>query len=427
MPRTARLTAWLLLVVGLLPAQLAWLYLLRGSHVAGRESTLIFGQLLLGAAAIGMLVLLRTTPHDAIRLSPRASVALVAAGAALLQFAAVALLGPSPADDRHAVLLRAALSCCAVAAVTILAIALRRTGESPWHAALLGWNPLLTLEVGGTGHADAIGVCLLAGALAAAADRRFKLGAVALALACAVKPSAALLLPFVWRQAHEQRSFRAGRRVVLVFAATAALAYVAVQLYPDRSDHPGGRASVRAAGSPSGNPTHGSDGASPSRSNAVPAEGNALVYESFQSLFGDGGAGPQTERAKDAARLIGVLVILAMGLFLWQSRATPAEAAYWLFLPLLLFAPAAPPCRLVWPLVALPLLRGPQGFAALTWCATAAICYARPPTADAPIPPQWLIAEYLPVLCVLAVEVLRLARLVPLNRAVQTAPRPVPA
>ena len=32
------------------------------------------------------------------------------------------------------------------------------------------------------------------------------------------------------------------------------------------------------------------------------------------------------ERAKDAARLIAILAVLAMGLFLWQSRARLPEA-----------------------------------------------------------------------------------------------------
>jgi hypothetical protein len=493
-----RLAAWVLLVLLLMPGQLVWLCLLRDGRLLAGESTLVWGQLVLGAAAAAMLALLRTTPPDAIRLTPRAGVAGVVGGTLLLQAAAVALLAPALSDDvsryrvdgrmwldgvspyatapqdyfagrtpdpvdsllryqdwrsiyppvsqlvfaaarwvddrvvappttpatrpragaavappgwrdrvldgdvrRRTTVFRATFALLAVAAVALMAAALRRAGESPWHAALLGWNPLLTLEVGGMGHQDAIGVFLLAVTLAAAASRHFKGSAVALALACAVKPHAALLLPFLWRQAHEQRSFRAGRRVVLVFLATLAVAFVPALLY--RGGFAGWSASLSHF--------------------ARSWEANGLVYESFKSLFGDGDAGRQMERAKDAARLFGLLVALGMGLLLWQSRATLAEAGYWLFVLLMLFAPVVYPWYLAWVLVFVPLVRGSQGFAALTWSATAAMSYTiwRDAAWIWSVPPRWLVAEYLPVLCVLAIEVLRLARVVPLGRAVQNA------
>lgn len=49
------------------------------------------------------------------------------------------------------------------------------------------------------------------------------------------------------------------------------------------------------------------------------------------------------ERAKDTARLVSLLAVLATGLFLWQSRARLAEAGYWLFVVLLLGTPLAYP------------------------------------------------------------------------------------
>jgi hypothetical protein len=504
------LGAWVFVALLLVPGQLAWLYLLRGPLLLTREATLVWGQVTLGAAAVAMLALLRSTPANAIRLTPRAGLAIVIGGTLALQAAAVFLLAPMLSDDlsryrvdgrmwldgtspyattpeayfrgrapdpvdallpyrdwhsiypplsqltfaaarwaddrivpaaiggnapahgapagakddaggarsshsrtapgwrdrvadpavrRHTVVFRSTFAAFAVAAVAILALALRRAGESPWYAAVLGWNPLLTLETGGMGHQDAVGVFLLAATLAAAASRRFRFAAVTLALACAVKPHAALLMPFLWRQAHEQRSFRAGRRVVLVFVATLAVAFLPPLLYQ-----------------------HGWAGWLGSASHFARAwEANALVYESFKALFGDGDAGRQMERAKDAARLVGLLVVLGMGMLLWQSRATLAEAGYWLFMLLMLVAPVVYPWYLAWVLVFVPMIRGPQGFAALTWAATAAMSYTiwRDATWIWSVPPRWLAAEYLPVLCVLAIEVLRLARVVPLGRAVQ--------
>jgi hypothetical protein len=437
MHRTPRLLAWIVLALLLVPGHLAWLYFLRGPRGLGQPAILIWGQFVLGAAGLGMLALLRTTPPDAIRLTPRASVTVVVAGTLLLQLAAVALISPPSSDvDRSAIngpvtrvvfaatgwlgdrlphasdgaVLRAVFAGLAVGAVGLLAAALRRDGESPWYAALLGWSPLLTLSAGGIGQPEAIGVFLIAAALAAAAAHRFKLGGVALALACGVEWHALLLLPFLWRQVHERRSFRAGRRVVLIFLATLAVTFSPALLNGPRGSGP--VAGVSSAGGP--------------------GEGNALIHESFKSLFGDGDgddAGPKTEAARDAARLVGLLVVLGMGMLLWQSRATLAEAGYWLFTFGLLFAPGVRPSALLWLLVFVPLVRGPQGFAALTWSATAAVGYMLGRDGDPPghVPPMGLIAEYLPVLCVLAVEVLRLARVVPLGRAIQSSGPAVPA
>jgi hypothetical protein len=426
MPRIPRLLIWTFLVLLLLPGQLAWLLLLRNPDPFAPPAILIRGQFLLGAACLAMLALLRTTPPDAVRLTARASVMAVVCGTLVLQLAATVLPAPGPRETAGApvsqavvgttrlladhlprasgdVVLRATLAACAVAGVAVLAVALRRAGESPWHAALLGWNPLLTLAVGGTGDADALGVALLAAALAAAAAHRFKLAGAAMALACGVRPHALLLLPFLWRQVHEQRSFRAGRRVVLVFLAT-----LAVVLGPALL----GRHS--AADPFAYLPHFGGAG-----------EGDALIHESFKAVFGDpaGDAGDRrTQAATDAARLVGLLVVLGMGMLLWQSRASVAEAGYWLFTFGLLFAPAVGPGALMWVLVFVPLVRGPQGFSGLTWSATAAMGWAAwraGASSSGAVPPAWLVAEYLPVFCVLAVEVLRLARVVPLGRAVQ--------
>jgi hypothetical protein len=294
---------------------------------------------------------------------------------------------------------RALFALLVVAAVAVLVSILRANGESPWWAVVLGWNPLVTLEIGGMGHQDALGALFLALTILAARRRHFRAAAAALALACGVKPVAALLLPFLWRQAHEEHSFRAGRRMLLVFAATLALAFS-----PLAYQH--GLAGWRQTLLHFGHRW----------------EANGFFYESFRALFGVGDEGRQMERAKDAARLLAFLATLSIGLFLWQSRARLAEAGYWLFLVLLLCAPVAYPWYLIWILTMIPLLRGPQGYAGLVWAATAAMSYTLWRDADWiwSVRPNWLAAEYLPVLIAMALEALRLARQVPLQRTLTT-------
>jgi len=301
-----------------------------------------------------------------------------------------------PAVRRHTVVFRAAFALFAVAAVALLASTLARACQSVWWAALLGWNPLLTLECGGTGHQDAIGLFLLAATLCAARARRFKTAAVALALAAGIKPVAILLLPFLWRTTHEELSFRGGRRILLVFVAALATIFVPPLLWQ-----------------------HGWIGLRDTLHHFGRAwEANGMLYQSVKTLLGAGDAGRQMERAKDAARLLAAVAGLAIGLFLWQARARLAEAGYWLFIVLLLCAPVAYPWYLIWVLAFVPLLRGPQGYAALIWSATMAMSYTV--WRDAPrtwsVPPAWLAAEQLPVLLALAIELTQLARVRPMSR-----------
>jgi hypothetical protein len=490
--RTLRLTAWIALIILLIPGQLLWLYLLRGPHLLTRESTLIWGQALLGFATIAMLALLKTTPANALRLSPKTSALIVIAGTVLLQTFAVTLLVPVLSDDlfryridgrmwleqtspyatppqqflahrpadagdalvpykdwrtvyppvsqaifaiarklddallgrpianefapdprpwrlraldpaavRRTIIFRLAFALFAIASVALLARILTRAGESIWWAAVLGWNPLLTLEIGGMGHQDSIGLLLVLLMVYAARARHYRAAAIALAFACGVKPVAALLLPFLWRQTHEEHSFRAGRRMLLVFVAW--LAFIFLRPLAWQHGWIGWRQSLTHFG-------HS-------------WEANGYLYESFKSLFGQGDQGRQMERAKDAARLLAFLAVLAMGLFLWQSRARLAEAGYWLFMVLLLCAPVVYPWYLIWILAFVPLLRGPQGFAGLVWAATAAMSYTlwRDATWIWSVHPAWLTTQYLPVLCVLAIEVARLARVVPMRRILTPA------
>lgn len=82
------------------------------------------GQLLIGL----MGALLSTTPSDAIRLRRGSSEGLILAGAAALLACGGTGLGYAVAG---------------VAGCGFLLWVLRRTGASPWWAALVAWNPLL--------------------------------------------------------------------------------------------------------------------------------------------------------------------------------------------------------------------------------------------------------------------------------------------
>src|SRR5205823_12926590 len=122
---------------------------------------------------------------------------------------------------------------------------------------------------------------------------------------------------------------------------------------------------------------------------------------------------------KDAARLLAFLAVLGTGLLLWQARASLAEAAYWLFLVLLLFAPVAYPWYLIWVVAMVPLLRGAQGWTGLAWAATAGMSYTVWRTAPGAwrVPPGWMMGQYAPVLMVMLMEIVAIARSAGARRA----------
>ena len=472
-----RLGFWIVLILILIPGQLWWIFLLRGGRILCSEPTLIWGQLIFGLATIGILALLKSTPPDALRLSPRAGGGIVIGGTILLQLASIVLLAPALSDDlfryrldgrmwlagespyattperfladhpahaldrwvpyqdyrtiyppvseavftvlravdnalnlpaeessrgswresivqprtrRDTIPFRMGFALFAIGAVAILVHVLPREGEqSVWWAALLAFNPLPMLEIGGMGHQDAIGVFFLMLAIATTRVHRFGAAAVALALACGVKPLAGLLLPFLWRACHEEQSYRAGRRMLLIFCVALVVVFSPL-LYQ-----------------------HGWSGWRQTLGQFSRTwEANGVVYESMKALCGAGDEGRQMERAKDAARLLALLAVLGTGLLLWQARASLAEAGYWLFLVLLLFAPVAYPWYLLWVVAMTPLLRGGQGWTGLVWAATAGMSYTiwRAAPGAWRVPPGWMVAQYGPVLAALAIEIVWIAR-----------------
>ena len=96
--------------------------------------------------------------------------------------------------------MKVAFAVCELALVFVLLDLLRRN-QKPAHLALaFAWNPLLAIEVAGSGHIDIVGALLLVVSAAALLRRWRATAAVALGLAFAVKFLPIVLLPLYWKR-----------------------------------------------------------------------------------------------------------------------------------------------------------------------------------------------------------------------------------
>jgi alpha-1,6-mannosyltransferase len=96
--------------------------------------------------------------------------------------------------------LKVAFVVCEFAIVLVLLDVLRFT-RKPAHLVLaFAWNPLLAIEVAGSGHIDIVGALLLVMSFAALVRRWRAAAAVALGLAIAVKFLPVVLLPLYWKR-----------------------------------------------------------------------------------------------------------------------------------------------------------------------------------------------------------------------------------
>lgn len=96
--------------------------------------------------------------------------------------------------------LRIAFVVCDFAIVLVLLDILRRTRQGIHLVLVYAWNPLLAIEVAGTGHIDILGVLLLLVSLAALIRRWRATASVAFGLAIAVKFLPIVLLPCYWKR-----------------------------------------------------------------------------------------------------------------------------------------------------------------------------------------------------------------------------------
>src|SRR5207244_9448926 len=103
------------------------------------------------------------------------------------------------------------------AIVFMLLDILRLTGKGAHLVLAFAWNPLLAIEVAGSGHIDIVGALLL-GVSAAALVRRWRAtAAVALGLAIAVKFLPVVLLPLYWKRVRVRDAALAAAVVGLLY------------------------------------------------------------------------------------------------------------------------------------------------------------------------------------------------------------------
>jgi hypothetical protein len=93
-----------------------------------------------------------------------------------------------------------AFAVCEVAIVFVLLDFLRCTRQAAHLVLAFAWNPLLAIEVAGSGHIDIVGALLLLVSAAALVRRWRATAAVALGLAIAVKFLPVVLLPLYWKR-----------------------------------------------------------------------------------------------------------------------------------------------------------------------------------------------------------------------------------
>ena len=96
--------------------------------------------------------------------------------------------------------LKAAFVVCDLAIVLVMLDILRYTRQGAHLVLAFAWNPLLAIEVAGSGHIDIVGALLLMVSAAALVRRWRATAAVGLGLAVAVKFLPIVLLPLYWKR-----------------------------------------------------------------------------------------------------------------------------------------------------------------------------------------------------------------------------------
>jgi alpha-1,6-mannosyltransferase len=217
--------------------------------------------------------------------------------------------------------LKVAFVVCDFAIAFILLDILRRSGQGAHWVLAYAWNPLLAVEVAGSGHIDIVGVLLLLVSAAALARRWRAVAAVAFGLAVAVKFLPIVLLPLYWKR---------------VRVRDGALAAVIVGLlYIPFLNH--GRIPIGSLGT-----------------YVQSFRFNDPVFATFERL-----AGPQL--------LVGLAVLVGFLTAIWMRSKTPASSAdafAWPTAATLLCAPVVYPWYLLW---LLPFVRSASTVPIIIW------------------------------------------------------------
>src|SRR6202795_4426933 len=217
--------------------------------------------------------------------------------------------------------LKVAFIVCDLAVVFVLLDILRRSGQGAHWVLAYAWNPLLAIEVAGSGHIDIVGVLLLLVSFAALERRWRTVAALAFGLAVAVKFLPIVLLPLYWRR---------------VRVRDAALAAVVVGLlYVPFLNH--GRIPIGSLGT---------------------------YVQSFR--FNDP-VFAALERVAAPQLVVGLAVVVGLLTAIWQRSKAPAgssDAFVWPMAASLLCAPVVYPWYLLW---LLPFVRSASTVPVIIW------------------------------------------------------------
>jgi alpha-1,6-mannosyltransferase len=113
--------------------------------------------------------------------------------------------------------LKVAFVICEFAIVFVLLDVLRCTRQGAHLVLAYAWNPLLAIEVAGTGHIDIVGALFLVVSAAALGRRWRATAAVGLGLAIAVKLLPVVLLPLYWKRVRIRDAALAAAVVALLY------------------------------------------------------------------------------------------------------------------------------------------------------------------------------------------------------------------
>lgn len=113
--------------------------------------------------------------------------------------------------------LKFAFVLCNLAIVFVLLDILRSSGRGAHLVLAFAWNPLLAVEVAGSGHIDIVGALLLVISVAALMRRWCAIAALTFGLAVAVKFLPIVLVPLYWKRVRIRDAVLAAAVVVLLY------------------------------------------------------------------------------------------------------------------------------------------------------------------------------------------------------------------
>jgi hypothetical protein len=113
--------------------------------------------------------------------------------------------------------LKVAFLVCDFAIILVLLDVLRRSKQGSHLVLAYAWNPLLAIEVPGSGHIDIVGALLLLVSFAALGRRSRAIAAVTFGLAVAVKLLPIVLLPVYWKRVRMRDAALAAAVVALLY------------------------------------------------------------------------------------------------------------------------------------------------------------------------------------------------------------------